>query len=586
MGFLLKGTPMNILSWLRAQGHLPFFALREKFRHGYNKSDFAADLSAGVVVGLVAIPLGLALAIATGVPPQHGLYTIIFAGFLVALLGGSRTQVTGPTAAFVVILVPIVSKFGVTGLLTAGFMAGVLLMAMGALRLGRVIRIVPSPVVTGFTAGIAVVIATIQLKDFFGLTVEHMPESYVGKVGALLHAVPSLAWPEALLGAVSLVALLVVPKFIKKFPAPLVVLPVATIAVYFLNKFSPEVAMDTIGSRFSFHDGERVVNGIPSVFPSFAAPWSGGGTPFSFEMLRELFPSALAIALLGAIESLLSAVVADGMARTRHNPDSELLALGVGNVVAPFFGGIPATGAIARTATNVRFGARSPISAIVHALFSLLAVLVFSKVLSFIPMAAMAALLLVVAYNMSEIHYFIRVVRSAPRYDVAVLFICFLTTVLTDMVVGVAVGMGLAAFLFVVRIGQVSHGKFFAQGARHHDLNEPVPPGVMVYDIDGAMFFGAARLATDTLLSIENDLKVFVIAMDDVLVVDYSGCLHLKVMLDEIFAKKDVTVVFAGLRPETRSVLEKAGLLSPRVKIGETLSEAIRIAREQFPAIV
>ncbi len=580
---------MHISSAFRSFSHLPFFALREKIRNGYHRKDFLADISAGTVVGLVAIPLGLALGIASGVPPQHGLYTIVFAGFLVALFGGSQTQVTGPTAAFVVILLPIVNKFGISGLLTAGLMAGFLLMGMGALRLGRLIRLVPSPVVTGFTAGIAVVIATIQLKDFFGLTVPHMPESYLGRIGALVQAAPSISWAEFILGICTLTSLFIVPRFIKKFPAPLIVLPIATIAVFALNRFFPDLNIATLGSRFSFQDGDVVRKGIPSVLPSFSLPWSPGGQASSLETIRQLFPSALAIAILGAIESLLSAVVADGMARTRHNPDSELLALGIGNIVAPFFGGIPATGAIARTATNVRFGGRSPVSAMIHAIFALLAIVVFSTVLSYLPMAAMAALLLVVAYNMSEIHYFVRVVRSAPKHDVTVLYACFLTTVLTDMVVGVAVGMVLAGALFILRMSQMTHGKLLAQGARHHALTEPVPPGVVVYDIDGPMFFGAARLAVDTIVSIENDVKVFIFSMEDVFSIDFSACLQIKAMLDDLTGKKEVTVVFSGLRTDPRNVLTKANVLSENVKnikIADDLSMAIRIAREQFPAIL
>lgn len=566
--------------------NLLFYALRERLRGGYSRADFFADLSAGAVVGLVAIPLGLALGIATGVPPQQGLYTIIVAGFLVAMFGGSQMQVTGPTAAFVVILLPIVNKYGLSGLLTAGLLAGFILILMGLLRLGRFIRVVPAPVVTGFTAGIGVVIATIQVKDFLGLAVAHMPESYVGRLQALLHALPTFELPEFLLGVGTLTALFVVPKFVKKFPAPLVVLPVVGGIVFILNGHFPTLAIDTIGSRFSYEMSGEIFRGIPSVLPSFSAPWSLNGGTLSFELVRQLWPSALAIAMLGAIESLLSAVVADGMARTRHSPDSELLALGIGNVVAPFFGGIPATGAIARTATNVRFGARSPLSAMVHAVFALLAVLVFSKLLSFIPMAAMAALLLMVAYNMSEIHYFARVVRSAPKADVAVLLICFFTTVLTDMVAGVAVGVVLAAFLFLVRMSNVTHGRFFAQGARHHDSDEPVPAGVLVYDIDGTMFFGAARLATDAVISIENDVRVFVFAMDDVLSIDFSGCTQVQAILDELFSRKNVSVIFCGMRTDVESVLKNSGVLSPKVQVANSLSDALRMARERFPAII
>ncbi|HEV7515694.1 MAG TPA: C4-dicarboxylic acid transporter DauA, partial [Thermoanaerobaculia bacterium] len=459
-------------------------ALRSALRHGYTGKDLSSDLLAGIVVGIVALPLSMALAVASGVAPQHGLYTAIVAGAVIAALGGSMVQVAGPTAAFVVILAPISARFGLGGLILAGLMAGILLVIMGAARLGGLIQFVPYPVTTGFTAGIAVVIATLQVKDFFGLTVAKLPEPYLGKVAALAMALPTLRWSDLGIGLFTLAVLLLWPRVTRKVPAPLLALGLAGMVAALLARSVPGFAVATIHSRFQA--------GIPQLPPLPVLPWhlpGADGKPIglSFGLLRELVPSAFAIAMLGAIESLLSAVVADGMTGGSHDPDAELVAQGIGNIVAPFFGGIAATGALARTATNVRSGARSPLAAIFHSLFVLLAVLILAPVLNYLPMASLAALLLVVAWNMSEAKHFAHAMRVAPRSDVFVLLTCFGLTVIFDMVVSVTVGVLLAALLFMRRMAEFSNVRLVSQ---HPIASGGMPKDVLIYEIAGPLFFG------------------------------------------------------------------------------------------------
>jgi SulP family sulfate permease len=429
-----------------------FAALIEKQREGYSLRDLRADFLSGIVVSLVAIPLGMALAIASGVAPQYGLYTVVIGGGLVALLGGARFQVTGPTAAFVVILVPVVQKFGFGGLILAGFMAGIILLGMGLGRMGTLIRYIPDSVTTGFTAGIAVVIGTLQLKDFAGLHVRNMPETFLGKVLALVHAAPGFSATELAVGFATLAILVLWPMVNHKIPAPLVALSVVTVAVLILKDKFPSFDVATIGNRFTYNVGGNTGWGIPPYPPHFSLPWSlpgadGRAVGLSLKMFEALLPSAFSIAMLAAIESLLCAVVADGLGGTQHDPDAELIALGIGNIACPFFGGIAATGAIARTATNIRYGAVSPISAIVHAAVTLFVLMTAARYVSYLPMAGLAALLVLVACNMSQTKEFIGILKQAPRSDVLVLLTCFVLTVVFDMVVGVSVGVVLALSL-------------------------------------------------------------------------------------------------------------------------------------------
>jgi SulP family sulfate permease len=557
---------------------LPAAALRAVLREGYHLSDFRADAMAGIIVGIVALPLAMALAIAVGVPPQHGLYTAIIAGAVVAALGGSRVQVTGPTAAFVAILAPVTAKFGISGLLVAGVLAGLLLVAMGLFRMGKLIEFIPHPVTTGFTAGIATVIAGLQLETFLGLKPGRTPDHFLERLGAMWEARATASGWELLVGVFTLGLLLYVPRVIRRVPAPLVALPAAALLAVALSKLVPGVEVSTIAGRFHSEVGGRIIPGIPQVPPLPSLPWRGPGAlggGLDLNLLRALLPSAFAIAILGAIESLLSAVIADGMARTRHDPDAELVALGVGNVVAPFFGGIPATGAIARTATSIRSGARSPISAIVHSITVLAAVLALAPLLGWLPMSALSALLLLVAWNMSEAKHFAHTIRVAPRSDVAVLLTCYGLTVVFDMVIGVTVGMMLAVVLFMRRMAEVTSARFVEQQA---SLPGTVPPGVVVYDISGPLFFGAAHKAMAALGHIADRARVVVLRLEGVQAIDATGLVALESALDRLAAKR-ISAVLCCPMPQPLGLLERAGVTARHgVRVATSATEALATA--------
>jgi sulfate permease, SulP family len=563
----------------------PAAALRDVLAEGYGRKDLRADVLAGIVVGIVALPLSMALAVASGVAPQHGLYTAIVAGCAVALLGGSRVQVSGPTAAFVVILAPISARFGLGGLALATLMAGLLLVLMGVARLGRLIQFVPYPVTTGFTTGIAVVIATLQLKDFLGLQAGELPETFAGKVAALARALPTVRWPDLAVGALTLGLLLLWPRLTRKVPSPLVALAAAAVAAAVATRWLPGFEVATINSRFQSVIDGVVRAGIPQLPPLPGLPWrlpgpDGQPLALSFGLLRELTPPAFAIAMLGAIESLLSAVVADGLTSGSHDPDSELLAQGIGNVVAPFFGGISATGAIARTATNIRAGARSPLAAVFHALFVLLAVLALAPLLGYLPMAALAALLLLVAWNMSEVRHFAHTVRVAPRSDVLVLLTCFGLTVLFDMVVAVSVGVVLAALLFMRRMAEVSGVRLI--GETHPIASEGLPRDVLVYEVAGPLFFGAAQKAMGALHRSASGVKVVILDLSAVPAIDATGLVNLESAIDRLHAGGAFTVI-AGVQPQPARALARSGLRErrDRVSICRTLETAVRIARRR-----
>jgi SulP family sulfate permease len=560
---------------------LPAAALRAVFREGYSRSDLKSDVLAGVVVGIVALPLAMALAIGVGVAPQHGLYTAIVAGFFVAALGGSRTQVSGPTAAFIVILAPIYAKFGMAGLLMSGLMAGALLVAMGLGRLGRLIEFIPHPVTSGFTAGIATVIATLQLKDFLGLELQHNPEHFLEKVGAMFAARATVSGWEVILGGMTLAVLIYFPRVTRRVPAPLVALPLAALVALLLTHVAPGVRVATIASRFHTTVGGRVVAGIPQLPPLPVVPWSmpgGGGKAFvaNLDGIRSLMSGAFAVAMLGAIESLLSAVVADGMARTKHDPDAELISLGIGNLLVPFFGGIPATGAIARTATNIRSGARSPIAAMTHALTVLIAVLAVAPLLGYLPMASLAALLMLVAWNMSEIKHCVHTIRVAPKSDVAVLLTCYALTVGFDMVVGVTVGMVLAAFLFMRRMADVTHARL--AGDAHPDVPGAIPPGVLVYEISGPLFFGAAQKAMAALEITSDDTKAVILLMEQVHAMDATGLVALESALATLH-KHRCLAILTGVRSQPLALLRKAHLPEREgIALCQTAREALTVA--------
>jgi SulP family sulfate permease len=532
------------------------WGLRKRLREGYTAKDFRADLLASLVVGVVALPLSMALAIGCDVPPQHGLYTAIIAGVLCALLGGTRFQVTGPTAAFVVILLPIVHKFGLGGLLVAGMMAGVMLVAMGLARLGRLMQFVPHPVTSGFTAGIALVIALFQLKDVMGVKLPRT-EGTVDYLGAIWNAKGAVNYWDVGIAVVTVIGLLVVPKILKRIPAPLVVLTLVSLAVVLLEHLIPSFHATTIASKFTYTLGGETHAGIPPLPPLPVVPWLEGERQLSLDYatIRELLPAAFAIAMLGAIESLMAAVVADGMSNTEHDPNSELIALGIANIIVPFFGGIAATGALARTATNIRAGARSPFAAAMHSIFVLACTIALAPLVGYLPMAALAGLLLIVARNMSEARHFVRLTRIAPRSDVMVMLTCFFLTVVFDMVVAVTFGVLLAALMFMRRMATMTQTKLKSETESKFE----VPPGVRVYEIAGPLFFGAAKTAMEALHLVGGKDHTIILAMQHVPTIDATGLVALESVLDRL-RRSNVKVIFSGLSPDVSDLLERAGI--------------------------
>lgn len=552
------------------------------------KPSFAAvqaDVLSGLIVGIVALPLSMAFAIASGVAPQHGLYTAIVAGIVISLSGGSVINVSGPTAAFTVVLLPIVQKFGVGGLLVSGAMAGIIMIIMGATKLGSLIEVVPYPVTVGFTSGIAVIIATFQIKDFFGLEVEAVDGHYLEQVGAIMRAVPTATLTDFLIGILTLAVLLVWPRLRSKVPGHLVAVLVGSIAAWAGSKISTDFVAATIGSRFHYEMNGVSGGGIPPFLPSLNWPWNlpgADGAPIglSWKLLHDLFPSAIAIAVLGAITSLLCSVIADGLSGCKHDSNDELIGQGIGNIVAPFFGGIPATAAIARTATNIKAGGRTPLAAIVHSLFVLLAILLITPLLSYIPMASMAALLFIVAWNMSEVKHFIRTVRIAPRSDVAVLLICFSLTVLFDMAIAVGVGMSLAAILFIQNTISLTTTKKMEH--EHHGLGV-LPAEISIYDINGPLFFGSAQKSMKNITAISPDVRVVVLEMSKVNMIDMSAIVAMESIIRNL-EKSGVKLVINNLQPQMILKLRRAGLRKQvgKVDFSRTLAEGVEKAKRML----
>ncbi|MFV7784976.1 C4-dicarboxylic acid transporter DauA [Shewanella marisflavi] len=556
-------------------------AVRKSISAKPSLQEIQTNILAGLTVGVIALPLSMALAIASGVPPQHGLYTAMIAGIVIAICGGSKVNISGPTAAFVVILLPIVQQYGLGGLLLSGVMAGVILLLMGLGKLGRLIEIVPYPVTVGFTAGIGVVIATFQIKDFFGLEVAAGGEHYLEKLSYIAQALGSIAWQETLIGALTLAVLLTWPRLKSKVPAHLAALLVGALIAWVMTLSVEGFSVATIGSRFHYELDGVLGSGIPPIMPSFDWPWNlpgADGQPIgiSFELVRELLPSAITIAILGALESLLCAVVADGMSGKKHNPNDELIGQGLGNMLVPLFGGIPATAAIARTAANVKAGGSMPLASVVHGLFILAGILLLAPLLSYIPMASMAALLLVVAWNMSEAKHFVRTLKVAPRDDVLILVLCFALTVLFDMTIAVAVGMGLAAMLFIRR--SISLTDTRAIETNHQAYK--VPEGVVVYDINGPLFFGSAHKALKTIALVRPDVRVVVLDMSEVTLLDMSAIVAMESIAKELAAKQ-VGLIINNLQPRMLLKLRRAGIRKRRgqVEYARTMDDSFALAR-------
>jgi SulP family sulfate permease len=554
-------------------------ALKQSLRNGYDIRAFKSDAIAGLIVSLVALPLAMALSIAVGLPPQHGLYTAIIAGIAVPLLGGSIMQVSGPTAAFVVIVAPIVAQHGLRGLIITTIMAGFLLIGLGIAKLGRYINYMPYPVTTGFTSGIAVVIGTLALNDFLGLRIEALQGDYIYKLALIAEHIPTLHWPEALVGMVSLGVMVTSQSALPKIPAPVVGIGIGTLLAVCMQHYGIDIA--TIGNRFSYVlPGGGIVQGIPPFLPSFHIPGLDGSVLFAWPSIPEvkvLIVPALVIAALGALESLLSATVADGMARTRHQPNAELIGIGIGNILSGLASGIPATGAIARTATNIHSGAKTPFASSLHAVLIMTYVLLLAPYMSYIPMASLAALLIMVAYRMSHWRQFMRIIQIAPRSDTVVLLTCFGFTVLIDMVAGVTAGVVLACFLLLKRMAGLTQSAISHASYGHHSkinhLN--LPDDVMVYHINGPLFFGTAEKALDCMDAIGGNVTTLIIDMENVPLIDMTALVAMKTIILSM-QEKNKTIILCGRREIIGKICQKLPPdVSTKIKVTETVAEAL-----------
>jgi SulP family sulfate permease len=538
---------------------------------GYTRRQFLADLQAGLVVGVVAIPLALAFAIASGVSPERGLVTAVVGGFLISFLGGSRVQIGGPTGAFVVIVYGIVQKYGIDGLAICTLMAGVFLIAMGLARFGGAIKFIPYPVVTGFTSGIAVIIFSSEVRDLLGLRMGTVPAPFVEKWRALGAALPTFSWQAIGVSAAALAILVFWPRISTKIPAPIVAILVVTAVVAWAK-----IPVETVGSRFGAFSAAIPAPRLPSI---------------TLERVRELFSPAVTVALLAGIESLLSAVVADGMIGSRHKSNVELVAQGIANIGSSVFGGIPATGAIARTATNVKNGGRTPVAGMIHSATLLLVLLLLGRWASAIPLAALGAVLAVVAYHMSEWRSW-RALARAPRSDVVVLLVTFLLTVMVDLTVAVQAGVVLAAFLFMKRMADVTNvgaiTREFQESPDGTMTDDPggiarrsVPEGVEVYEVNGPFFFGAADKIRDVLGVIAKKPRVFILRLRNVPAIDATGIR----VLDDLavtFRHQGIRLIVAGLHAQPLFALDRAGFLDRygRENLAGDLDEALAFARE------
>ncbi len=523
-------------------------------REGYTSKQFLSDMTAGVIVGIVALPLAIAFAIASGVKPEQGLYTAVVAGFLIAFLGGSRAQVSGPTGAFIVIVYGIVQKYGYDGLAVATMIAGLLLVAMGMARMGVLLKFIPYPVIVGFTTGIALIIFSSQIKDFFGLSMAEVPAEFIEKWTSFGQHFSSLSLPATGVGVVSLLIIFLWPRVTPKIPGSLVAVFLITAVVNVAG-----IEVETIGSRFG---------SVPNHLPPPQLP------DLSWKLITEMFGPGVTIALLAAVESLLAAVVADGMLGTRHRSNMELIAQGVGNIVSSIFSGIPATGAIARTATNIKNGGRTPMAAMVHAVVLLLIMLFFAPLASLIPMATLAAVLIYVAYNMSELHAFVRLLKS-PKSDVAVLFATFLLTVLIDLTVAIQVGVVLAAFLFLQRMSNVTEVKMITKDLQEEEevpeddplsiSQRTVPEGVEVFEVQGSFFFGAIDQFKEAIRAVERKPRILIIRMRNVLAIDASGLKALEDLL-ESSTRDGTKLILSGVHAQPLIAMQQSGFLE---RLGE-----------------
>lgn len=542
----------------------------------YSRADFMRDLMAGVIVGIVALPLAIAFGIASGVSPEKGIITAVIAGFVVSLLGGSRVQIGGPTGAFIIIVYGIVQEYGEAGLLVATLMGGVLLLLMGLFRLGTVIKFIPYPIIVGFTSGIAVTIFTTQVADIFGLDFggEKVPGDFIEKWALYFRHFDTVNWWNTLVAVLSIAIIALTPKLMRRIPGSLVAIVVMTAAVWALRRYAGIDSIDTIGDRFT----------IRSELPAAALP------ALDWEAVRSLFPVAVTIALLGAIESLLSATVADGVIEDRHDSNTELIAQGAANLLTPLFGGIPATGAIARTMTNINNGGRTPVAGIVHAVVLLLILLLLMPLAQYIPMACLAGVLAVVAYNMSGWRTFKALLRN-PRPDVAVLLITFFLTVVFDLTVAIEVGLLIACVLFLKRVMETTEISVIRDeidpsagtDLTLHEEHLTVPEGVEVYEINGPYFFGIATKFEELMAQMGDRPRVRVIRMRKVPFIDSTG-LHNLTTLCEMSRREKIEVVLSGVNEQVHGALERAGIIE--MLGGENVCPNIHVALERAARLV
>ena len=547
--------------------------LFELFRN-YSKTDFSTDLMAGIIVGIVALPLAIAFGIASGVTPEKGIITAIVAGFIISLLGGSKVQIGGPTGAFIVIIYGIIQEYGIEGLTVATLMAGILLVLMGVFKLGAVIKFIPYPIIVGFTSGIAVTIFTTQIADVFGLNFngEKVPGDFIGKWLVYARHFDTVNWWNALVSFVSIFIIAITPKFSKKIPGSLIAIVVVTLAVYLMKVYGGITTIDTIGDRFS----------IQAQLPEAVVP------ALDWEVVKNLFPVAVTIAVLGAIESLLSATVADGVIGDRHHSNSELIAQGIANIVSPIFGGIPATGAIARTMTNINNGGRSPIAGIVHAGVLLLILLFLMPLAQYIPMACLAGVLVIVSYNMSGWRTFLALMKN-PKSDVTVLLITFFLTVIFDLTVAIEVGLLIACVLFMKRVMETTEISVIRDeidpnkesDLEVHEEHLTLPKGVEVYEINGPYFFGIATKFEEIMSQLGDRPKIRIIRMRKVPFIDSTG-IHNLTNLCVMSQKENIHIILSGVNDKVHKVLERSGFyeLLGEDNICSNINEAVAKARE------
>ena len=517
----------------------------------YSKETFMADLMAGIIVGIVALPLAIAFGIASGVSPEKGIITAIIAGFIISLLGGSKVQIGGPTGAFIVIIYGIIQQYGEAGLIVATLMAGILLILLGVFKLGAIIKFIPYPIIVGFTSGIAVTIFTTQIADIFGLNFggEKVPGDFIGKWMIYFRHFDTINWWNTIVSIASIIIIAITPRFSKKIPGSLIAIIVVTAVVYLLKTYAGIDTIDTIGDRFT----------IKSELPDATMP------ALNWEAIKDLFPVAITIAVLGAIESLLSATVADGVTGDKHDSNTELIAQGTANLITPLFGGIPATGAIARTMTNINNGGKTPVAGIIHAVVLLLILLFLMPLAQYIPMACLAGVLVIVSYNMSEWRTFKTLLKN-PKSDVTVLLITFFLTIIFDLTIAIEVGLVIACILFMRRVMETTEISVIKDEIDPNDeldiaVREEhliIPAGVEVYEINGPYFFGIATKFEETMAQLGDRPKVRVIRMRKVPFIDSTG-IHNLTSLCKMSQKEKITIVLSGVNEKVHNTLEKSG---------------------------